>query len=201
MKKDIKAVLFDVDGVVITAREKFFSEQFSEEYKVPLEDVREFFVKDLKPCSLGKADLKENLAPYLPRWKWKGTVDDFLRYWFTNDNELDDQVLDTIDKLQEQDIACYMATCQEKYRMTYLEEGLGLQYVFDGTFCTCNIGFEKSQLEYWEYIFAELGLEPGQIMFFDDKQKNVDFARSLGVDAHFYDGREVLEKQAAVLLS
>lgn len=201
MNKEIKAILFDLDGLVLVGRKRLFSEQFAEEQKVPLDVVREFFVKDLKPCSMGKADLKEKVAPYLPRWKWNGTVDDFLMHWFSCCCEFDQQVLDIIVDLQKADVKCYVATRQEKYRLTYVMEGQGLQHWFDGTFATCDIGFDKCEPEYWDHVLQTLGIEPEEILYFDDSEKNVDMAKMLGIDAHHYTGREVLDREVAAILA
>src|SRR4051812_21978094 len=113
MKPEIRAVLFDLDGLVFVRRPKLFSEQFAEEYDVPLEDVREFFVKDLKPCSMGQADLKEKIAPYLKKWNWPHDVESFLNYWFRSCNETDDAVMYRVSELREHGIECYIATRQE----------------------------------------------------------------------------------------
>jgi putative hydrolase of the HAD superfamily len=195
MKKHIKVALFDLDGLVIVGRKRFFSERLAEEHGIPLESVQEFFLNDLKPCSFGKADLKEQIAPYLVKWNWQGTVDDLLDYWFTSENTKDEAVLGIIKSLRDRGVKCYIATRQEKYRMQYLLDVVGLKEHFDGTFCTCNVGYDKSQPEFFEHVFAELGVNPEEVLFFDDTQKNVDLAKQMGIDAHFYEGIEILKAQ------
>src|SRR5258708_7184557 len=78
----IKAILFDVDEVVIK-REKYFSQKYSEEYKVPQEQVMEFFKGEYQDCAIGKMDLKEVLPKYLKKWGWQGSLEEFMDYWFT----------------------------------------------------------------------------------------------------------------------
>lgn len=201
MKKEIKVALFDLDGLVIVGRKRFFSERLSTEHNIPLADVQEFFLHGLKQCSFGKADLKEQIAPYLVKWNWSGTVDDLLEYWFSSENTKDEEVLQIIKDLRARGVKCYIATRQEKYRMQYLLEVVGLKDHFDGTFCTCDIGYDKSQPEFFEHVLKELGAEPVEVLFFDDTQKNVDLAKGMGINAHFYDGIEVLERQAAPILN
>jgi putative hydrolase of the HAD superfamily len=191
----IKAALFDLDGIVITGRKRFFSERLAEEHNIPMEQVLEFFTKDLKPCSFGKADLKEQIAPHLVKWKWKGTVEDLLEYWFTSESTKDDVVLNIVKALRDRGVKCYIATRQEKYRMQYLLDEVGLKDHFDGTFCTCDIGYDKSEPEFFEEVLTRLGLSPDEVLFFDDTQKNVDNARAMGINAHFYDGIGVLRSQ------
>lgn len=197
----IKAALFDLDGIVIVGRKRFFSERLAEEHNIPLDDVMEFFLNDLKPCSMGKADLKEAIAPYLSKWNWQGTVDDLLEYWFTSENTKNEEVLTIVKQLRNSGVKCYIASRQEKYRIQYLEEVVGLKEYFDGTFVTCNVGFDKSEPEFFEHVMKELSLRPEEILFFDDTQKNVDTAGAMGISAHFYDGLEVLQEQTAEILN
>ena len=56
-----KAILFDLDGIVITKKNKLFSQRVSEEMGLPYEQVSAFFTGNFRECSFGRADLKEKL--------------------------------------------------------------------------------------------------------------------------------------------
>lgn len=195
-----KAVLFDIDGIVITGRKYYFSYRLSKEYNIPVEKVEEFFLNDFKDCSFGKADLKEKIAPYLVKWNWKGSVEDLLEYWFSSESTTDKEVLQIIEKLRSKGIKCYIATRQEKYRLEYLLDIVGLRQHFDGVFCTCNIGYEKWQPEFFGFIFKNLNLKPEEIMFFDDTVKNIETVSALGVQAYFYEDINTLKKHTDLLV-
>ncbi len=191
----IKAILFDLDGLVLKKQKKLFSQRFSEEWNISYEEVSKFFLNEFRECSFGKADLKEKISPYLIKWGYVGTVDDFLKFWFEGESNIDEEVLKIIDDLRLSNIKCYVATRQEKYRKEYLLEKVGLKDHFDGIFCTCDIGYDKWQTEYWIFVFKELSLEPKEIMFFCDSQKNIDSANNLGVEAYFYQGISSLKEK------
>lgn len=195
-----KAILFDLDGLVIIGEKKLFSERLSEEMGIPLEQVSEFFVNDFRECSFGRADLKEKIAPYLAKWGYKGTINEFLQYWFDGEKETDKEVLKLVKKLRAGGIKCYIATRQEKYRKEYLLNVMGLKNEFDGIFCTCDIGYDKWQKEYWDFVFNTLNLKPEEIMFFCDSQKNVDTAEKFGIEAYFYTNRDILKEKTANLV-
>ncbi len=196
----IKAVLFDLDGVVILGNGKIFSERLAEDLNLPMEVISEFFVKDFRECSFGRADLKEKITPYLAKWNYPGTVDDLLKYWFEGYNVTDKEVLTIVDELRSKGMQCYIATRQEKYRKQYLLDVVGLKDHFDGIFCTCDIGYDKWQPEYWDFVFKTLNLKPEEIMFFCDGQKNVDTAKSLGMHGYFYEGAGMLKEKTKDLL-
>jgi len=196
----IKAILFDLDGLVITKKDKLFSQRVSEEMGLAHEQVSEFFAGEFRECSFGRADLKEKIAPHLVKWGYKGTVEDFLEYWFKSESNTDKEVLAMVLNLKSKGFKCYIATRQEKYRKQYLLDIVGLKHYFDGIFCTCDIGYDKREQGYWDFVFKDLKMTPDEIMFFCDGQKNVDSAEKLGIKAYFYTNIEVLRDNTKVLL-
>ena len=180
-----KAFLFDADGVALK-KQPYFSKKIAEEYNVPYELMEPFYLNELKPCQVGKADIKEELAKYLPKWNWTKSVDEFLQYWFTTDVHPDEQVLALVGDQRARGIKCYLSSDQEKYRGEYIRTVAGLGAHFDGTFFSFEVGFSKSSPEYFKTVAEKIGLKPEEIQFWDDDQGNVDVAKSVGIDAHFW---------------
>lgn len=197
----IRAALFDVDGIILTGRTRYFSERFAEEQGVPVEDVVSFFTGDFKKCSFGEADLKELVAPYLPKWKWKGSVEEFLEHWFSSERTKDEEVLKVVAALRAAGVKCYLATRNEKYRTAYLLNEVGLKEHFDGSFATYEIGHDKDNPDFFEYILGALQMAPAEILYFDDRQANIDTAKMLGLEAYFYDGFRALKEKTDAALS
>lgn len=181
----MKTLLLDADGVTLK-KLGYFSEHFAREQGVPVEDMIPFYKNEFRLCQQGKADLKEEVAKYLPKWKWDRGADAFLEYWFTTDAKADEQVFEVVEELRGKGVKVYLATDQEKYRAQYLLEKLGFKNKFDGCFFSCNLGYQKSEPEYFEKIMQKLGVSADELVYWDDDQKNVDVAKSLGIDARFY---------------
>lgn len=198
MKSDIRAVLFDLDGVIIVDRPYMFSIRLSKEHNVPMEHINEFFEKDFRDCSWGKADLKERIKPYLEKWNWKGTVDELLQYWFESEGTVSQEGLKIISDLRKKGVKCYIATRNEKYRRDYLWNNLKLKDYFDGIFCSCDIGHDKCSPDFFDHVVDKLKLEPKEIMFLDDREKNVECAKRYGIDAHLCDNIETLKKELEI---
>src|SRR6266550_2446895 len=147
----IKAVLFDADGVTINTTERF-SSYLDRKYGISVEVTNPFFLGVFQKCIIGKADLKEEIGKYLPKWGWKKSVDDFLKIWFESEHTIHQPLIDEIHKLRKRGIKCYLATNQEKYRTQYILENMGFENVFDGTFSSSEVGHLKHTDEYYQHI-------------------------------------------------
>lgn len=191
-----KVILFDADGVVLT-KQPYFSLEIAKENNIPYEEIEPFYKSELRLCQTGKADIKEELAKYLPKWKWQGSADDFLQRWFTTDVHRDEAVIAVVDALRAQGIKCYLASDQEIYRGEYIRTTASLGKHFDGTFFSYEVGHQKSDPEFFQGILAKLNLQPSEVMYWDDDQKNVDVANGVGIDAHFYSNLEELKAAVA----
>jgi len=197
----IKTVIFDADGVVIR-RKTYFSDRFSREFGVPIEKIIPFFKNEFRQCLAGKADLKEELKKYLARWEWKNSIDDLLIYWFANESDLDRKMLKSINILKESGKKCYLATDNEKYRLQYILNNLGLINFFDGVFASAKIGFQKSQPEFWPTIHKLLGKpDKSEILVWDDDLENVKSSRCFGFNSELYSGFEAYKQKMNSLIA
>ena len=196
MSPKYKIVLLDVDGVLITPPQ-LFSRQYFEEYGV--DPVQFFSTQEFQDSSLGKFDLKEALRLHDDIWKWRGNVDELLRKWFECENYPNEPLLDVVKRLRSSGTQVYLATQQEKYRKSYLEEVIFKDKV-DGIFCSCDIGYGKHDNHFWEAVLYEIkkidsDIEPADIVYFDDKQSLVDLARDHGIATFLYENPDHVQNE------
>lgn len=181
----IKAVLFDVDGV-LSAHEPF-SKRLARDHGIMTDSTAPFLRGPFRDCLAGKADLKEQLSLYLPQWNWQKTVDDFLNYWFTSEHNPNQPLLQVAQQLRQHGITCYLATNQERYRTEYILHQMNFASQFDGAFSSAYIGYMKPQVEFFHHILYKLEhLEAGEILFWDDTLENITTAREVGLHAEHY---------------
>ncbi len=181
---DKQVILFDADGVII--RSEMFGTHYQQKQGLSPEDMLPFYKGIFQECLTGKADLKEVIAPWLPKWKWDGDVDGFLLQWFEYENKVDQKVVNLVRELQKNAVSCYLATNQEKYRTQYMRNEMGFEKLFDGIFSSAEIGSKKPRTEFYEFIFQKLGVDKDKILYTDDTASHVEGAQEAGIEAYHY---------------
>ena len=181
----IKALLFDVDGVL--ANGDSWGKHLARDYGITQEMLSPFFKEKFYACLVGNADLKEELAEYLHRWGWQKSADDFLHYWFTHEHTIDEPLVTAVQQLRQQSIPCYLATNQEKYRTAYILEHMGFASTFDGIFSSAHIGYAKPDPAFFAYILNQLkDIKAHEMLFWDDSPTHIAAAQQAGLQAEIY---------------
>ena len=182
---DIKALIFDVDGVLVTGRPSD-GRRWDEDLKVdlgidPAELAEKFFKPYWQDIQLGRVDMEARLGPVLEDIAPHVSADRLVDYWFMADARLETGLLSQIDRLRTgTGLGAHLATNQEHGRAQYLWRDLGLGQKFDRLFYSADLGLAKPDQAFYRHIQDELNLEPAQILFFDDQPKNVEAARQAG---------------------
>lgn len=180
----VQAMIFDVDGVLVEP--SGFANYLQREYPLILPQTTEFFRGVFVDCLLGKADLRAELPPFLAKWEWPHSLDDFVQAWFEAEREVDEQVMDAIGLARAQGIRCYVATNQERYRVEYMRGPMRFNTLFDEIYSSASLGFKKPTADFFQAVTADLAIPVDQIIFWDDSLANVDAARAHGWQAELY---------------
>ncbi len=178
-----KAILFDVDGLVITSER--FSARLEREYGTTWETMRPFFEGPFAQCKLGHADLKTELQKVIPAWKWPGDVDSLLAYWL-KDTQVNQDVIRLVGDLQKQGIKCYLATNQTRERAAYLQKDLGFSTLFDGIYNSADMGCLKDDPVFFKKVLEDQKIPGDQILFIDHDEPNLNAAKAAGVATFHY---------------
>ncbi len=195
-----KIILFDADGVIID-KPKLFSEVFSKEHNVSLDKILPFFECEMERCLVGDMDVKDALARYVDAWGWSGTIDELLEYWFDKEHHVNEQVRDYILTLRDRGVFCCLATNNEMRRVRYMAENMGFGKLFDQVLSSAHVKARKPERAFWENIHVAIG-EPDydNVLFWDDKQENVNSARDFGYHAERYEQFDAFKQKTGMWL-
>jgi putative hydrolase of the HAD superfamily len=82
-----------------------------------------------------------------------------------------------------------------------LEGEIGIHHLFDDIVCSAEVGMAKPEAGIYTIAAQRLGLEPGQCVFVDDLDTNVEAARQVGMQAVLFrvDKGDDLRAQLAAL--
>lgn len=69
--------------------------------------------------------------------------------------------------------------------------------VFDAMVFSCELGLLKPEAEIYEHCLAQLGVQPAETLFVDDRQVNADGARAAGLHAVTFTGAPALAAELA----
>lgn len=183
--------MFDADGVVIQS--EMFSNKYAQEFNVNIKELDNFFKNDFQQCIIGKSDLKVVIRPWLKKWDWTKSVDEFLDYWFKSEHNLNLELIEFINGLRKNHVKCILATNQEKYRLEYVKNEMGFDKIFDRIYSSNLIGFKKPETQFYKYILNDLNENPNNIIFYDDSPANVESAKSIGITSYLYNKNQKLE--------
>lgn len=185
-----KVILLDMDGV-LTFREQPFSVMYAQKYAIDSAPLFDFFTTEWRDFVTGKKDLREHIKTHPEIWQWNGTPEELMEYWFKSEDNRNEPLIQSIRQLRADGVKCYIATEQEKYRTAYMLQNT-FAGEFDGCFSTCDIGYKKSNPEYFKSVIALLqnelpGLQPANIMYLDDDNDKLEAAKTCGIDGELYE--------------
>ena len=189
---EIKAILFDVDGVLIRPPNYYSAELEKVGYTNASSIMNEFYENENDRCLVGELDTIEAIKPYIARFNWKSTPEAYIRNQFEFEGTyLDSLIMGYVAKFREKGLKCFITTDQERFRAKFLLNNLNFRNTFDGNYISCNFGFRKCEREFWDIVLSDLkkihGItDPAEVFFVDDIQSNLDAASDFGVSTFLY---------------
>ena len=199
----IKALMVDVDGVVVVSNEPHgWSTHLERDLGLAPSRLQDaFFAVHFDDIVRGRAALRDRLTPVLAEIAPHLSAEILIAYWFEQDAHLDHGLLAQIDVLRAMGLKAHLATVQEHERADYLWTRLGLKDHFDAIHYAADLGWAKPADGFFNTVAARCGFAPEDLFFIDDKIANVDAAKALGWNAAVWTGEQTVEalmKQAGV---
>ncbi len=197
----LKALMVDVDGVIIVPRRGGWAVDLEVDLGVSREVLAEhFFAIHWEDIVLGRAGLHERLTPVLAKIAPHLTSEALTAYWFAKDAQVDTRLLEDLATLRAAGVELHLATVQEPLRADYLWTRLGLRDRFDAMHYAADLGAKKSDPAFYAAVQARTGFAPAELALIDDTAANLDVARACGWGGAHWTGETRLPDLLAALI-
>ena len=188
----MKTVIFDLNGVFIQSPK--LSDRFQEDFGVAadkfLPALKEIMDKIRRP---GANNMYDYWKPYFTDWGIKFNREEFSDYWFKAEKE-NREMISLAEFLKKRGWRIFILSNNFKERAEYYKNNFPfLAEIFNKVYYSWQTGFVKPGRECFELIIKENGLNPTECLYFDDSEKNVEIAKSFGMEAHIFENREQVE--------
>ena len=183
----IKAIVYDMDGMLFH-EPHYFTKELENKYGIPLEES--LFSKDPKydACKRGEMVLDEFLMPYYKKWqkheKFTLSLEEAKQEWF-DFTQINHKIVELAKRLKQAGITNVIATNNVEERTEYLNT----KYKLNDTFAVIgspDLGVMKPEEEFFTKLMAKLGLQPEEVLYYDDKESTIIKLKEFGFDAVVY---------------
>ena len=179
----IKNIIFDVGVILLDDSldniSKVFGKDMSEIYK-------KIYSGNFKDCILGKI----SMADYLKQFQYDSDYK-FIRKILdpTNQkimNPLIKENYEYICGLKNKGYHLYILSNLTKETYSYLNSVIDINKYFDGAVFSFEVGLRKQETDIFKLIINKYNLDLDKTIFFDDKEKIVNNAKSIGLNAKVF---------------
>lgn len=180
----IKALMVDVDGVLINGRTrdgKHWSTDLETDLGLSPSLFHErFFTPYWDKIVTGKLDLLSALKPVLSDLTPYLTAEEFIAYWFKNDARLNTELIQSLKFYRSAGVRITLATNQEHLRAEYITQTLKLGELADAVYYSAALGVKKPDHKFFEKVTYLSKLRPEEIVLIDDTLANIIAAKECG---------------------
>ena len=185
MKSMIKNIIFDIGGVIFDDSDKNLEKVLNKSTEEIKKLAKIAFSGNFKKCLIGEMTVKEH-AELLKEQKIECAEE--VEYILSPENynrtfPLMKETMKLIEQLKEEGYKLYLLSNITHASLEYIKNTIDIEKYFDGGVFSCEEGKRKPEKEFYEILLNRYNLAKQDTIFFDDKEKNVDAAKELGINS------------------
>ena len=194
----MKALMVDVDGVIITPRPGGWAADLERDLGLSGAVLQaRFFTPHWNDIVLGRAGLHARLGAVLAEHAPHLTSHQLAAYWFAHDAQLNEPLLADLAALRATGVEIHLATVQEHARAAHLWDTLRLRDRFAAMHYAADLGCKKSDPAFYRAVEARTGFAGADLALLDDTLTNVEVARAAGWRGLHWTGEHTLAELLA----
>ena len=189
----LEAIIFDLNGVFLES--EYLSDRIEKDFGVDSQEVIIALNTIMPQVRMPNAPPSFELwKPYLKKWEVQLNEQEFFDYWFSGEH-LVQELLDYVIELREQGTKVFILSNNFVERTTYYREHFPEIFQnIDQAYFSWETGFIKPNEKAYHRILQNHKLDPEKCAYFDDSDKNVKVANSMGIRAFRYEGLKQIQQ-------
>lgn len=181
----IKNIVFDVGNVIWKGNSKSIANYIKIDNEEDIAKVSTFF-EGFRMMDLDEETVEEHYE----KWKDNNKIDndkykDQLVNYYKN-REFNSGIINLINKLKENNYKVYVLSNNNKSAINYLKKCEEVKNI-DGWVVSYEYKLVKPDEEFFKVLFNKFNLNPEECFFVDDKEKNINAGKKLGMNGHVLD--------------
>ena len=191
----IKAIIWDLEGVILRTAEGSVSTTLARLLEVPVEKV--------KPVLDSNFDARVDLGEFSQDEYWDYIIENVgrppeyksrLDHFFDEEMKVDQQVLGDIHHYRKYLKTCLFSNFSKDLRCL-MKKHWPISNAFDEILISSEIGKRKPQPEAFQHALDALGCMAGETIFVDNQLNNVEGAEEVGLHAILYKDRQDMNRK------
>ncbi len=187
----LKAAIFDLNGIFLQSPK--LSDRFEESFKIPASEfvprLSEIMDKVRQPNA---APAFTFWQPVLREWGVQLTEQEFWDFWFKAE-KVSERMVAFSRSLREKGIRVFILSNNFKERAEYYGNYPWIHDAVDTVYFSWQTGYVKPDPRAWSSILSEFNLAGEECIYFDDQEKNLKAAESVGIPSYLFTTEEDLE--------
>ncbi len=190
----IKAVVFDVGGVLIKGRIEEMNSTVADALRVDKELLNSFWKTHKEALSKGNLKLKDYCELVDKKFNVENSFEIHIKIYMDNDKKnLDEELLQLISRLKTKyKIGLISVVNDELFRLSWRS---GFYKIFDVCILSCEVGFSKSEPGLYKTFLKKSGLKADECVIIDDRENPLKIAKSLGFKTILFKSNEQLKEE------
>lgn len=184
----IKNIIFDVGNVIWKGNSKSIVNYIKMDNEKDREKVSTFF-EGFRLMDLDEETVEEHYE----KWKIKNNLNNDYDEKYKNQlinyykyREFNSRIINLINKLKEKNYKVYVLSNNNKSAIKYLKTCEEVKNI-DGWIVSYEYKLVKPDEEFFKVLFNKYNLKPEECFFVDDKEKNINAGKNLGMNGHVLD--------------
>jgi putative hydrolase of the HAD superfamily len=195
MTKRIKAVIFDLNGVFINS--PVLSQRLEVRYGIPADELWPVLKEILKKTRLPETRTASDWDPLLKLIKT--TKEELFTFWFSGET-LNSELLQYAGELISAGYEVILLSNNFPERTAFYRQNFPTIFaLINKAYFSWETGLIKPDPRAFSLLLSENKLAPGECVYFDDSEDNINSAKSLGIHSYIYNGLPSVKKIIADL--